>query len=986
MNKHQYMPGRKILLEGFRILFAYSLFLLFLPELQATHNLAGQITLEQNNPANPNSYSITLTTYTDPSVANVDRCAADIEIWAVSGSPGRPGAPGNPTYIKITTLEQIPRANGVIMTVPPQDCNIVNPRNGVEVKGPVKRNLYFEDFVFPGPGLYQLRYFDKNRRTGIANMDNSEQLAFYIETQLFITPPIIGNNNTPVLLNEPLEDACQGKLWTHNPGGFDPDGDSLVYYLRPSFQYDPPTINTPISVTNYRFPDNVEFGAGNTMTMDSVTGLITWDAPGRVDLYNFAYVIEEWRDGILLGYVIRDMAVFVQACDNNPPIIKTIMDTCVIAGERVEFDFRAWDPDETDSLYLRLNNGPFGNNGPFSVDNPATINGRIIDGVSGPFRNFTLLPESTVNNGIVNGTPADPDTIRGQVVWDTECDNIRKQFYQIDFFASDNENYSLSTRPGITTLTANAVVTIKVIPPAPQNLRITKGSRVVNLDWDPPICTEMVVGYNVYRKIEGSDFMQDTVCCEMTPLAAGYELVQYNLGVNNLSYLDSLTDINGIFGKEICYVVTALYDDQNNPGLPILESCAAGPACIEIENEILYLTNDSVSVTDPLTGEIFVSWSQPSIDPFFPKPYTYRLYRANNNAFPAISIGDFAYEDTTFMDTGLETELRAYNYRVEVFDSLGLFVNTAQGENIGNSIFLIATGGNELVELTWTEFVPWQNNSYEIHRSENGINGTYIPIATVNGTGATLHSYTDMNLNPNQEYCYFIRSIGSHNKPDVKPLLINDSQKDCAYAQDEEPPCPPSASVVGACEELQHEVTITKSMLDCATDTDSIRILFGPSELGPFSIVESIAYADFGEETTITFDFQDSRENLAGCYTVTAVDTLGNVSELSPVVCIDFCPLLEMANVFSPNLDGINDVFKPYFHRDVILKDFQVFDRWGRLMHQTRTDINTLWSGEVDHSSKDAVEGIYYYYIRYEELRIDGNIPREEKGWVSLFR
>lgn len=986
MNKRKHMPESKTFSQWVRLFSLFSLLVFMGNDLWATHNLAGQITLEQNDPSNTNSYTITLTTYTDPSVANVDRCSADIEIWAVTGTPGRPGAPGNPSYVKIATLEQIPRANGVIMTVPPQDCNIVSPRNGVEVKGPVKRNLYFTDFVFPGPGLYQLRYFDKNRRTGIANMDNSEQLAFYIETQLFITPPIIGNNNTPVLLNEPLDDACQGKIWTHNPGGFDPDGDSLVYYLRPSFQYDPPTINTPISVTNYRFPDNPEFGPGNTMVMDSVTGLITWDAPGRVDLYNFAYVVEEWRDGVLLGYVIRDMAVFVQACDNNPPIIETINDTCVYAGETVSFDFKAWDPDETDSLYLRLNNGVLGNNGPFSVNNPATIQGRVIDGVVGPLRNFVNLPEATLNNGVINGNPADPDTIRGEVVWNTACENIRKQFYQIDFFASDNENYALTTRPGITTLTANKVVTIKVIPPPPLNLRVSKGSRVVNVAWDPPICVDMVVGYNIYRKIEGSNFMQDTVCCTMSPADQGYELVQYNVGPNNLSFLDSLTSIDGIFGKEICYVVTALYDDQNNPGLPVMESCADGPACVEIENDILYLTNDSVSVTDPVNGEIFVSWSQPSIDPFFPGPFTYRLYRANNNAFPAIDIMDLNYDDTTFTDTGLDTEIRAYSYRVEIFDSLGLLINTSQGENQGSSIYLVTTGGNGQIELSWTEFVPWSNTSYEIHRSENGINGTYIPIATVNGTGATLHTYTDTGLNANQEYCYFIRSIGSHNEPNVKPLLLNDSQKECSFAQDEEPPCPPSVAVEGECEALEHKVTITKSMLDCATDTDSIRILFGPSELGPFRWVESIAYNSFGEEITITYDFSTNREDLAGCYVVTAIDTLGNESPISSVTCIDFCPLLEMANVFSPNQDGINDIFKPRFHRDVILKEFQVFDRWGRLMHTTITDINTLWSGEVDGTSKQAVEGVYYYYIRYEELGINGNTPREEKGWVSLFR
>ena len=52
--------------------------------LHATHNLAGQITAEY---LGNNTFEITLTTYTDPAPAGVDRCAASIEIWSVGPNP-----------------------------------------------------------------------------------------------------------------------------------------------------------------------------------------------------------------------------------------------------------------------------------------------------------------------------------------------------------------------------------------------------------------------------------------------------------------------------------------------------------------------------------------------------------------------------------------------------------------------------------------------------------------------------------------------------------------------------------------------------------------------------------------------------------------------------------------------------------------------------------------------------------------------------------
>ncbi|MEO1449410.1 MAG: gliding motility-associated C-terminal domain-containing protein, partial [Bacteroidota bacterium] len=63
-----------------------------------------------------------------------------------------------------------------------------------------------------------------------------------------------------------------------------------------------------------------------------------------------------------------------------------------------------------------------------------------------------------------------------------------------------------------------------------------------------------------------------------------------------------------------------------------------------------------------------------------------------------------------------------------------------------------------------------------------------------------------------------------------------------------------------------------------------------------------------------------------------------------------------------------------------------IFDRWGRLIAENRTDIGALWDGMHHASGKPASTGVYYYHILYEELSLGGNIQQDRKGWVTLVR
>jgi gliding motility-associated-like protein len=201
------------------------------------------------------------------------------------------------------------------------------------------------------------------------------------------------------------------------------------------------------------------------------------------------------------------------------------------------------------------------------------------------------------------------------------------------------------------------------------------------------------------------------------------------------------------------------------------------------------------------------------------------------------------------------------------------------------------------------------------------------------------------------------------------------------------PPCNPAVTATGDCQTLIHTVTLTKSPEACADDAREVSVLYAPGVEGPYQIVSRFSWAAWTGDTVLTFDLSGSVYTQAGCYAVTVTDTLGNTSEPDAGICVDYCPSLIMSNIFTPNDDAVNDILRPASYRDVVLREFVIYDRWGRPMHtETGGDISRLWDGIQDMTGKPAEAGVYYYYLRYEELGLNGNRSLELTGWVTLLR
>jgi gliding motility-associated-like protein len=913
----------------------------------ASHNLAGDVTYRY---ISGNTVEITVTTFTDPSAAFVDRCAIDMEIWDSGGNQ------------KIATISDVKRQNGVFTIDPLFPTSVPQcpgAQMGEYIIGTVKKNIYKASYTFPGPGWYLVRYYDLARLNDIINMSNSGSQAFFIESSILINP-YLGIENSPQFLNHPIDEACTGKLWTHNPGGYDPDGDSLAYKFRNCRQYDPPSIPSPITCTGFQMPDQI--GGNGPISIDVYTGLITWNVPNLVGIYNIAYVIEEYRDGVLIGFSFRDMAIFVNPCDNDPPVIVAPAELCVFAGDFVEFDFEVYDPNffssvspPGDSVYFYLDNGGVQLNGPFAVAvSPAQI---VITDPPG----LQIPPDFPV---------AYDDTIKGRFTWQTVCDHVKPGFYQVDFYAHDNISYFEENKM----LSANLITRIKVLPRPLDGLVAVAANREITLTWNAHAC-DSAIGYEIFRRQGGGGWNQDTVCCTSNPTTAGYSLLGTNLGHLNTTFIDDNLGRGFDYGVEYCYIVRAFFRNG-------MRTCTTDEVCVQIEKDFPVLLKDSVAVTDPALGEIQVEWSQPiGVDPIFPTPYTYHVQRAPDIAGPltwttvatAIPFGD-----TNYRDTGLNTVARGYRYKVDLYDGNDVLI--VEG-NYGSSIFLNIIPGDQVLTLDWQEYVPWFNRKYYIYRADQQV-GPYVLIDSVTGNGSHRHTFVNRDLTNFEDYCYVVVSEGEYLVGQVPDSVRNASQQACGIPQDFEPPCIGTVAfdTTRNCEALSVTFNWTNPDSACGADLDYWNIYRADNRSSTYTL---IARLDSG---VVTYTVNDPF-SIADCFGVTAVDTNGNESTMR-IFCFENCPELDLGNVFTPNGDGINDFFTPLLDRSLRVRVVQIFDRWGNRIYNNEAvnDNDQLWNG-YNSNGQEVPEGVYYYIIRFDENHLPGNVPmRPRSGVVTLLR
>ena len=858
-------------------------------------------------------------------------------------------------------------------------------------------NFYFFEHTYPSSGEFVVSMIGENRNDLVLNITRSANVTFYISTTIRIDPALAGNRSA--VLNAPaIDKGATGQVFLHNPAAFDADGDSLAFELIPS-QDVPlgiPGVRAdcrpvPRTANGFRSPaalggtqvryDGVPVGvpgAEAILVQDPRTGQITWNAPKDAGVYNIAFRVKEFRRtafGIsLIGQVIRDMQIVIQATNNLRPIIRVPNDTCVIAGTSVTGRVSATDVA-----------GPNG-------DRATAMKLTAISGI---------LPPATFVQ-----TQTGPPLAAGRFEWRTECANIASEPYQVLFSVQDSP-------PTGSPLIDQKVWRITVVGPPPQNLQAAPGpnssGNTAQLSWDRYACLTPGARILIFRK-ENSTTFNPSSCETGIPARLGYQQVG-SVSVDTRSFLDDNAGRGLDRGKTYCY---RIYVEFPLPAGG--KSLASQEACLNFAGRPAVLTNVDVNRTGTTDGQIFVRWTRPVAPVVAGQPAPVRSYRLSR-ADGLAPVGSFTEVfrdrtnllDTTFVDNNLNTQARQYTYRLDV-------VTAATGQNqpsveaspTASSVRVAAmpNGLTRTVVVNWTYNVPWDNSARPtrvFRRPQAG--GAFVEIGTA-PSAATGGTYTDRDptLRLDQTYCYYVQTEGRYAGVPYLQSLLNKSQELCVPLTSE--PCAPvltvrpincdSLATLGlasaplgqnpypiAANRYENRLRWTLGSTPAGCSNGNVRyfrIFYRPTEEGALALIDS---------TTQLSYVQRNLPSNAGCYAVQAVDAAGRRSVLSNIVCLDNCQFFVLPNIFTPNGDNLNATFRPRLSSPVVRVRFQAFNRWGAKVFEGSQDPLINWDGggaRSESGNSATVSGGIYYYLAEVEFADFKRTKRIYKGWVEVVR
>jgi hypothetical protein len=851
------------------------------------------------------------------------------------------------------------------------------------------------EHTYARDGEYRINYYERDRSRGVINIPNAEDVAY--STYIQIKATAASCNSFPLLTVAPLDRGCRGVTFFHHPGATDSDGDSLSYAITIPSRSSSAFVDGFLQPADPRFYTN--FNEGNesrdapaSFTINEVTGLIKWDAPGTIGEYNIAFKILEWRRDpdtgqfFLMSETIRDMQIVVEDCINQRPRLNVPGTVCIEAGKLLSATITGSDPD----------------NHPVKIE----VFSSIIEG--GPeTRPATYAPVMS------EFFPSEPP-VKLSFEWQTDCIHARDQHYQVVFKITDNP-------PSGPKLVTFHTWNIRVIAPPPRWVSVTPGlsDRTAHLKWSGYSCPN-AEKIQVWRKVGSTPFTPGE-CVAGLSQYKGYQLIA-ELSAMSTSYHDTNGGQNLAVGAQYCYRLVALF-----PGTAGGKSYVSSELCMEpILADAPVITHVTVSDTKKLSGVINVRW----LPPFdlsseqYPPPYEYEIHRADGYSGEE-NITDISgrlkdLETLSFDDAGANTLEEIYNYRIVLYsrtrdDGQYIAIDTSA---VASTVRLEAEPAKNRITLSWNSVVPWSNVAADpwhyIYRgspddpeqqlalidsvdvSENGFE--YVDVGKFSG----------IQLKDNEMYSYAVVTKGTYGNGAI-PILLNRSQRITLYPENNLVPCTPVLNVDQSdCDKFAQGscgyTDFFNTLHWLPDDTGGCR-----KDIVAYNIFSSSGDADAGYTLlTNTSDDHFRDEDLlsfARCYRVQAIDSRGSTSELSVPACNDNCPAFILPNVFTPNGDGCNDLFTafgahilenagcaaalpqicPAFVKSVSLK---VMNRWGRVVYEYSSGQNGSITIDWDGRGKNGAvleSGLYFYIadVNFEAIEIR---KRKQllKGWVHI--
>lgn len=931
----------------------------------STHLKGGEITVKRVS-TRTLTFEFTLTTYTEDNAANRDQVEVNFCFGDGSGIVKVQRCCGTPIDI----------GNGTL------------------------KNVYKYTYTYPAAALfYKVSVAIPNRNEGVLNITRSVEVPFYVET-IFSINAGLGQNSTPLLLNPAVDlTAIVGQPFIHNPNAVDAEGDSLAYRLSVSKTGDETNcsgLTRGAMAPGFTQPND----SLSTFTINARTGDLIWNVPRKVGKYNCAFIIEEWRNGVKISETVRDMQIEVKDLDNKGPKITVPPDVCVVAGARVTGSITAIDtPSKT------------GRTDPLTIT--STGNVYPIDTVYAVKPPFATFVSGANQVGTATGT----------FNWQTDCNHINKQPYDVFFKVSDAPPLvgGLSQK-----LVDSKIWKIRVLAPSVSNLQATvkAGANAIVVSWSRYTCNLSNAKIVLFRRQGNCQDAPNAVCGTGMTLQGFTEIAKLNPTETQFE------DTN--VGKNKSYVYVAVVTFLNKNSAEDV-SPMSNTACVYIPTSLPIITNVSITKTDAALGEILVRWTRPfKLDTAIYKgPYFYQVariegststdYRNVSALLPAQLKVPTA--DTSFVDIGLNTAAKIYSYKVNFYYTEKGQPTLMDASNQAGNVFLYGQSNSaNTVELAWIADVPWSNDFqiHRVYREYPSKSGNFNQIADVSVAGQSTYLFTDtgkdnvdkdgkfdVTLVKDSTYCYLVETVGEYKQilPNVR--LVNASRKVCFVAgkgasggggggtdpgDPNAKPCAPVLRVQNLdCASMNDSKTCVfdffTNKLDWtpatgnACDQTNIKynIYYAPIAGGSFRLIGT---------TDLTSREHRKTDGIRGCYYVIAVNSNGVESEKSNIVCVDNCANFDLPNVFTPNGDLKNDVWLPMncprFVSNITCK---IVDRYGQLVYEYAGPLNAFgWDGK-NKAGKFASASTYFYECEVEfDVLDEANKKKYLKGWVELVR
>lgn len=285
-----------------KILPVFFLLVVFGGLVKATHFMGVDITYECIDPC---TYRIFHKAYYDCSGGATTLPPGQTQQPSLNfiGSPG--GCQTNPQIIGNWTFVH----NIEVTPVCPSWVSQTACNGGTLLNG-VAEGYWYADFDFCVAGFPACQTFNITWSSCCRNgaITSGAANAGIFTGNTIIDPSLLPCNNSPTFVNPPVPYICSGQAFTFNQGAYDPDGDSLSYALISCF-------DGPAQSVGYNagFTPQQPLGATWNVQVNAITGDIsmTPSPTGLPVVGVLCLEVKEWRNGVLIGSVVRDIQITV---------------------------------------------------------------------------------------------------------------------------------------------------------------------------------------------------------------------------------------------------------------------------------------------------------------------------------------------------------------------------------------------------------------------------------------------------------------------------------------------------------------------------------------------------------------------------------------------------------------------------------------------------------------------------------------------------